>query len=1805
MVHHRLVSGIPESLAPLPHSPAPPCTPFFDGRQRAAPHSSSFPPTTTPLHTLHLDIRGPSPVLGPRQERYFLIVVDNYSRYTTVFPLRRKADVPTVLEPWLLARGGAQGLCGLRLHSDRGAGDYHVWGCLAHVRAPGANMLSARTRACVFLGFPLHASGWVFYDPVTHHFFASQDVTFDKLVSYYRSRPHRGSEAFSPPLFLTLEHPLVVPIAPPSSRPAMSGVSHVTPQSSPPQRLFLVVSGGAGGAVAEVEGTGAVGACGDSSRGAGGVRVETTPEEDTALSTKRPRPASPPGFSSVPQFSPSSPPQSVAAEPEGVPAGGTGVPGGVVDGGSGSRGAGAGDTSTATPTPRTVRFLTRVQRLERGVTAVAATPAAAAVAAAAPAAAAAAALSVEASGESRGGVASAAGWTRRSPLSRAVSPEPRRSRYRADGPFHLVLRSRVPSPPVLPQPPELSFTVLYDPLSDYHRASRLDVSHVLSALVTHQSAPLSSVSALVTTLSGFVSSHRLDYAAHLVSGPSRSPSSWGAPVFPLEVVEDRQFELGFLAAAVPHLCAMLLAPEGDPDALDIRIPRTHAEAVSGPWTSYWIAAEEAEMASYRSTGTYVDAVPPPGANVVNGMWLYKVKRPPGAPPVFKACYVARGFSQREGVDFFQTFAPTLKMTTLWWQLRQQVYGLRQAPREWHDTLRTTLAALDFFPSSADTSLFVRRSSTLFFVLVYVDDLVFATPDRRALASMKEELQRRHTCTDLGELQRYLGLQIARDKTARTITLTQSHMVEQILTRFRFTLSKIQPTPVAVDHGLTVPPSDKPFESSSSYPKLVGCLMYLMTCTRPDLAYPLSVLARFVAPGRHRPSHWYAAKRVANYEAEVYAAAMAAQELRWLSFLLTDLAGAVGAGGAGGGGTGAAGAGGGGGIGAAGAGGAGVASAEGTGATGVGGARAAGAGGAGAAGAGGAGAGGAGGTGPAGAGGAGAEGAGGTGAAGAGGTGPTGAKGNGAGGTGAGVNGSCCWPRPHLGGANLGVGSYAAVSMVGAVGDEGVVDTLEARLKDARRRHEANEYGPNLPLAVIEDEAMQEAERPSELLAQANYVAPVKQGGRLGQRGQSGGGGSSGWKPTKDADKKKSAKDSGRGGGSRRRERWLCGDPDHLSFECLDRSDSDDDDANGGRGRSWPVTKSTPDRLHASLAHVGMNTIRSSAKHEVATGLDLNSAFGADLPCVSCVGGKLAQHTFPDQGSDADDVLAVVHVDQCRPFRVAVKDGGLYFLLLKDRKTRYVWVRPVAKKSDALQEFVQWLAVTERQTKKMVLMLCSDRGGEFLGKQARDENGGGVGANDAAAHKCAASLVAPRSAAGHLGPQLPGAVDAAAGDDAIPAADWEDARLVAGTCMGLHGAVHGPRATAWWKAEAEGQATAGQQPTGEQAAVKPTTKPPATRQLAEEPTTGEKSTGKPAEVQQDDEGSEAGDDGGDAEESTDSDVVEVQRGPRQSGRIWRPPDFYVLAAFTTAYDEVDDDLQYDDAEEDKDFPELNSDMHADPKHRWDISMMTVKQELASWKGKAVKAAMDEEIRSLVGMGTWKLVEHPLEVNIMKNLWVLTTKYHIDDTVEREKARLVVKGFTQVYGADYDETYALVSSYVTLRIFLGIIAVLYLNLMQLDMKNAFLQCKLDRVLYMALDGVLLGAGWKKSQVNTALYFKVGDDKVTCWVLVYVDDLLACNSSAAMLKELKELLEAAFELRKISPVQKYLGLEIVHDRSVRKLWLHQQGYDDKLRRRFLDEEQNGRTPKTPVSVNTYATLTFDDEEAQERQEEEYWQK
>ncbi|CAI7774616.1 unnamed protein product, partial [Closterium sp. NIES-54] len=347
------------------------------------------------------------------------------------------------------------------------------------------------------------------------------------------------------------------------------------------------------------------------------------------------------------------------------------------------------------------------------------------------------------------------------------------------------------------------------------------------------------------------------------SAPASPPSVGGECALGTDVLEDRQEDFESLAVAVTRFASMLLAPEGDPDAPDIPTPRSYAEAITGPYSSQWQVAMDAKMASWKSTGTYVNEVPPPGANIVDGMWIFRVKRLLGSSPAFKARYVARGFSQRQGVDYFQTFSPTPKMTTLWvllhvaaqrdyelhsldfstaflqgslheeiwlrrppgftasfpagtlWSLWRPVYGLRQAPREWHDTLRTTLAALGFAPATADPSLFLRTDTSLppFYVLVYVDDLVFATVDTEALTLVKSELQKRHTCTDLGELRSYLGLQITRDRAWRTITLTQSHMVHLVLQRFGFQFSSPQPTPLSTSHSLSPPPSDESVEPS--------------------------------------------------------------------------------------------------------------------------------------------------------------------------------------------------------------------------------------------------------------------------------------------------------------------------------------------------------------------------------------------------------------------------------------------------------------------------------------------------------------------------------------------------------------------------------------------------------------------------------------------------------------------------------------------------------------------------------------------------------------------------------------------------------------------------------------------------------------------------------------------------------------------------------------------------------------------------------------------------------------------------------
>ncbi|CAI7841067.1 unnamed protein product [Closterium sp. NIES-53] len=937
------------------------------------------------------------------------------------------------LQPWVSLPETSPTLLWTGKVGDASA--FWVWGS-RDVRDLSADKLSPRATPCVFLGFPPDAPGWQFYHPTSRRVLSSQDVTFNESVPYYRLFPYRTAPLPPPPLFPAPGPPPVDPLPP--QGPAPSGVSQV--DTVEPFEV-AVDSGAATGAEPAGAGSG-----GTEPGGAQPGGAETWSAEPGGAATGGAEPGGAEPGGTEPGGAEPGGTETGGAEPGGAGsarvasrgalsrrevlsplelrewfsrrwgraagAGGTTAAagsGGTCYGGAGAAGPGgtteaagvgptgglaraSGGTGAAGSAGTGAAGATGVGAAE-GVGAGGSADAGTSEGAGAGAAGAGGATGAGALAGSLGAVPACSGGAtrprpyfvplleqvlglppspgpppplecpqpvqsqslfqpvsplpapspytgptgglaeRRAPASRPASParpactSRRTSRPRppaVPGTHQMALRpSTAPLRVPLPSPPASSLPALDDPESDSLCAASPTVARFLATVVTDPSLASTAASALVAELVDFSSRCRLDYAASLVaeSASVSPPSVGGECALSMDVLEDRQ--------------------------------------------------EEFQC-------TYVDEVPPPGANIVSGMWIFR------------------------GVDYFQTFSPTPKITTLrvllhvaaqrdyelhsldfstaflqgslheeiWlrrppgftgsfppgtqWSLRRQVYGLRQAPREWHDTLRTTLAALGFAPSTADPSLFLRTDTSLplFYVLVYVDDLVFATADTAGLAHVKSELQKRHTCTDLGELRSYLGLQITRDRAQRTITLTQSHMVQQVLQRFDFTYSSPQATPLSTRHSLSALPSNESVEPSGPYPELVGCLMYLMTCTRPDLAYPLSILACYVAPGRHRPEHMAAAKRVLRYlcstsgmglvlggrrpvvltghadaswaddqatqrssqgytfslssgsvswrstrsssvlssscEAEIYAGAMAAQELRWLTYLLTDL-----------------------------------------------------------------------------------------------------------------------------------------------------------------------------------------------------------------------------------------------------------------------------------------------------------------------------------------------------------------------------------------------------------------------------------------------------------------------------------------------------------------------------------------------------------------------------------------------------------------------------------------------------------------------------------------------------------------------------------------------------------------------------------------------------------------------------------------------------------------------------------------------------------------------------------------------------
>ena len=299
--------------------------------------------------------------------------------------------------------------------------------------------------------------------------------------------------------------------------------------------------------------------------------------------------------------------------------------------------------------------------------------------------------------------------------------------------------------------------------------------------------------------------------------------------------------------------------------------------------------------------------------ILKGTWAFKLKRlPDGSPLKFKARYCVRGDLQKEGVDYFETYAPVVQWSTVRllltmilsnnWTTKQvdytnafaqatleeqvyieppkgfgfktnvdrvlhlvkSLYGLKQAPKTFFEKLKRGLEQHGFVASTMDPCLFMKKNMM---VVVYVDDTIIAGPDPDAIEALIKDLgvpdsEERETFAlrDEGEVGDFLGIRIEKGSNA-SFKLSQTGLINKVLKASGMEDSNSSPTP-ASPTPLFIDKYGDSFEESWEYPEIVGMLMFLATNSRPDIAYAVNQCARFThCP---RASHATAVKRILRY-----------------------------------------------------------------------------------------------------------------------------------------------------------------------------------------------------------------------------------------------------------------------------------------------------------------------------------------------------------------------------------------------------------------------------------------------------------------------------------------------------------------------------------------------------------------------------------------------------------------------------------------------------------------------------------------------------------------------------------------------------------------------------------------------------------------------------------------------------------------------------------------------------------------------------------------------------------------------------
>jgi len=324
--------------------------------------------------------------------------------------------------------------------------------------------------------------------------------------------------------------------------------------------------------------------------------------------------------------------------------------------------------------------------------------------------------------------------------------------------------------------------------------------------------------------------------------------------------------------------------------------------------AHWHRAIADEFEALIRNGTFSLVLPKAGQNIVGCKWLFRIKRnSDGSIARYKARLVAKGFTQCPGIDFKETFAPvvrpptikvilTLAISNQWamhqldvnnafhqgahneevfmeqssgmkdpshpeyvCKLHKAIYGLRQAPRAWHDSLKEFIVSYGFQTSKSDPSLFIYHSGNITtYFLVYVDDLLLTGNNSTFLQLFIEALSKRFSLKNMGQPHYFLGIEII--PTTNGIFLSQHRYIRELLLRFDMEGAKPSPSPLSktamlqLNNGTTA-------TDATEYRRIIGGLQYL-NLTRPDLSYSINKLSQFM----HKPTslHLQHLKRVLRY-----------------------------------------------------------------------------------------------------------------------------------------------------------------------------------------------------------------------------------------------------------------------------------------------------------------------------------------------------------------------------------------------------------------------------------------------------------------------------------------------------------------------------------------------------------------------------------------------------------------------------------------------------------------------------------------------------------------------------------------------------------------------------------------------------------------------------------------------------------------------------------------------------------------------------------------------------------------------------